>query len=135
MINELNGSKALGPHGIPISLLKLAKPVIASELSEIYNFSFTSGIFPEELKLSGVIPLYKNESIHLLSNYRPISLLSPFSKMLEKLMSKRLLSYLNKKDIIYKYQFGFRKNHSTTLALIEIVDISLNAMDKGLYTC
>jgi hypothetical protein len=50
------------PHGIPISLLKLAKPVIASELSEIYNFSFTSGIFPEELKLSRVIPLYKNES-------------------------------------------------------------------------
>ena len=50
MINELNASKALGPHGIPISLLKLAKPVIASELSEIYNFSFTSGIFPEELK-------------------------------------------------------------------------------------
>jgi hypothetical protein len=161
MINELNASKALGPHGI------LTKPVITSELSEIYNFSFTSGIFPEELKLSRVIPLYKNESIftcyklqtyfftltflknvrkinvptpidesiHLLSNYRPISLLSPFSKMLEKLMYKRLLSYLNKKDIIYKYQFGFWKNHSTTLALIEIIDNILNAMDKGIYTC
>ncbi len=135
MINELNASKALGPHGIPISLLKLAKPVIASELSEIYNFSFTSGIFPEELKLSRVIPLYKSESIHLLSNYRPISLLSPFSKILEKLMDKCLLSYLNKKDILYKYQFGFWKNHSTTLALIEIIDSILNAMDKGLYTC
>ena len=50
-------------------------------------------------------------------------------------MYKRLLSYLNKKDIIYKYQFGFWKNHSTTLALIEIIDNILNAMDKGLYTC
>ena len=45
------------------------------------------------------------------------------------------LSYLNKNDIIYKYQFGFRKNHSTTLALIEIIDNILNAMDKGIYTC
>ncbi len=84
MINELNALKALSPHGIPISLLKLAKPVIASELSEIYNCSFTSGIFPEELQLSRVIPLYKSESIHLLSNYRPISSLSPFSKILTK---------------------------------------------------
>ena len=93
MIND--APKALDPHGIPISLLKLARPVIASELSEIYmyNFSFTSGIFPEELKLSRVIPLYKSESIHLYSSYRPISLLSPFSKILEKLMYKRLLSY------------------------------------------
>ena len=55
--------------------------------------------------------------------------------MLEKLMCKRLLSYLNKKDIVYKYQFGFRKNHSTKLALIEIIDNIFNAMDKGLYTC
>ena len=50
-------------------------------------------------------------------------------------MYKRLLSYLNKKDILYKYQFGFRKNHSTTLALIEIIDSIFNAMDKRLYTC
>jgi hypothetical protein len=86
MINELNASKALGSHGIPISLLKLAKPVIASKLSEIYNFSFISGIFPEELKLSRVIPLYKNESIHLhtyfftltfLKNVRKINVQTP----------------------------------------------------------
>jgi len=132
LICELDSSKALGPYGIPISLIKLAKPYISSPLSSIYNLSFTSGVFPEALKLSRVIPLYKNESVNLISNCRPISLLSLFSKMLEKLMYKRLLSYFNKQDFLYKYQFGFRKNHSTTLALIEIIDNLLNALDKGL---
>ena len=131
----MDSSKALGPFGIPISLLKLANSHISQPLSHIYNLSFLSGVFPDELKLSRIIPLYKNDSVHDLSNYRPISLLSPFSKILEKLMYKRLLSYLNKNNVLYKYQFGFRKQHSTSLALIEIIDNLLNAVDKGLYTC
>lgn len=135
MILKLDVSKASGPYDVPIHLIKLAGKYISKPLSLIYNLSFLSGIFPNYLKLSRIIPLYKSDSPHELSNYRPISLLSPFSKILEKLMYKRLLSFINKHNILYKYQFGFRKSHSTTLALIEITDNLLTAIDNGLYTC
>ena len=67
-------------------------------------------------------------------NYRPISLLSIINKLLEKLMYARLISFINKHKVLYKYQFGFRKNHSTTLALIEITDNILKDLEEGKHT-
>ena len=135
LICSLDSSKASGPSGIPLSLIKIAASHICSPLSYIFNESLSSGTFPDALKLSKIIPLYKGGASYDLSNYRPISLLSPFSKILEKLMYKRLLTFLDLNDTLFKYQFGFRKKHSTSLALIEIIDHMLNALDKGLYVC
>ena len=135
LITKLDTSKANGPYDIPIYLIKLAKENISKPITTIFNNSFATGIFPQYLKLSRIIPLYKGDSSYMVSNYRPISLLSPFSKILEKLACSRLLDYFNKKDLFYKYQFGFRKNYSTTLALIEITDNFLKSIDNGLYTC
>ena len=66
------------------------------------------------------------------SNYRPISLLSIFDKLLEKLMFNRLISFLERNSILYNYQFGFRKNHSTSLALIDVVDNIYRNLDASL---
>ena len=77
-----------------------------------------SGTFPESTKISKVIPLFKKGDIHDLSNYRPISLLSTFSKILERLMYNRLFTFLHKHSIIFSEQFGFRKCYSTESALL-----------------
>jgi len=69
-----------------------------------------------------VVPVFKSGDATLPSNYRPISLLSVFDKLLEKLMVTRLCRFLEMNNILYDYQFGFRKHHSTTLALIDVVE-------------
>ena len=100
-------------------------------LTHIFNLSLTQGIFPQELKLARVIPLYKNEDKMLINNYRPVSVLPLFSKILERLMFNRLEMFINKHDILYKYQFGFRKGYSTTMSLLILVDKIKSALDNG----
>ena len=78
-----------------------------------------------------VSPLYKAKDPMIFNNYRPISLLSSFSKILEKLMSNRLLNFLDNCDILNKYQFGFRNNHSTYMALVILLKKLHNALHKG----
>ena len=89
------------------------------------------GHIPNELKIAQVSPIYKAKDAMLFSNYRPISLLSIFSKILEKLMYDRLLDFLNKNRILNKYQFGFRNNHSTDMALVILLENLRNALDSG----
>ena len=84
--------------------------------------SFVDGIVPYQLKISKVIPVYKKGNRNSVGNYRPISLLDIFEKILEKLMYKRLYDYLSLNDVLYDYQFGFRKYHSTSLPLIDVMD-------------
>ena len=84
--------------------------------------SFSTGTFPSTLKTANVIPIYKNEDHTLCNNYRPILLLSNISKIIEKLVHMWLTKFLNKYVILYEKQFGFRNNHSTTHALLEITE-------------
>ena len=84
--------------------------------------SFSSGIFSDMLKVAKVLPLHKGGSSQDLNNFRPISLLSIFDKIIEKLMHKRLYDFLEHHDILFENQFGFRKNNSTIHALIEIIE-------------
>ena len=91
-------------------------------LTCLINRSFKDGIFPNELKLARVVPIFKCGDSTAPSNYRPISILSFFSKIFEKLLYKCLLNFLDANDIIYKYQFGFRERHSTQLAIISLVE-------------
>ena len=89
-IAKLQTGKAVGPSSIPISVLKILKSELAGPLQAIFNTSFLTGIVPEKFKLAIVIPVFKKGSQTNLSNYRPISLLSVFNKLLEKLMFNRL---------------------------------------------
>ena len=101
----------------------------------IYNQSIEIGIVPNILKVSQVTPVYKNGDVTYPGNYRPISTLSPFSKVFERLIYNQLNSFLEKHDIMYKYQFGFRKGYSTEQAILELTDTLKKAMDKKLLTC
>ena len=85
--------------------------------------------------MAKVIPIFKKGDPTSVNNYRPISILSPINKIFEKIIYSRLINFVDKNQLLYKYQYGFRKNHSTEHALIELVDqIRLN-MDKKKMTC
>ena len=114
-----------------ISIIKYIKDEIIPALVLIFNKSITEGIFPDMLKTAKVIPIFKKGDDFIPGNYRPISLLSVFDKLLEKIIYRRLKSFLDKFKILYKYQFGFRTNHSTSHALIDITEYIYNALDKG----
>ena len=134
IINQLE-SKSAGPQSIPVKLLKLIPDLIITPLCKIISNSFTSGVFPESLKISKVIPIHKEGSTQILNNYRPISLLSVFDKIIEKLMHKRLYSFLTDHNILFQNQFGFRKNNSTTYALIQITEMIKESIDNHKYGC
>ena len=85
--------------------------------------------------MANVIPIYKKDSQLSLSNYRPISLLSIFNKLLEKLIAGRLITFLEKHEFLYKNQFGFRSNYSTDFALLSIIDKIQTAIDQKDYSC
>jgi len=131
LLKGLDKKKASGMDGISPSIVCQVADSIVDPLVHISNLSFEQGVFPSKLKISKVIPLYKKSERSDPSNYRPISLLSIFSKIIEKLMHKRLYSYLTKYNILFDLQFGFRENHSTVLALIEIIDSIRKELDGG----
>jgi hypothetical protein len=85
-------------------------------LVHIFNASLKSGVFPDKIKIAKVRPLYKKGDRHEVCNYRPISILSVFSKILEKLVYNRLISFVTKHTILTDVQNGFRKNKSTETA-------------------
>ena len=125
--------KSTGPNSIPIKLLKLIPDLILVPLCRIINNSFQTGTFPDPLKISKVIPIHKEGPTDDVNNYRPISLLSIFDKIIEKAMHKRLYSFLEQHNILYKNQFGFRKNNSTTYALIDLTEQIKESIDNKKY--
>ena len=104
-------------------------------LTEIINLSFNEGKYPAQLKSANSIPVFKKVDKLDINNYRPISLISNISKIIEKLIHRRLNSFLEQSNIFYPSQFGFRDRHSTSHALIEITDKIMKACDQGLFAC
>ena len=94
-----------------------------------------TGVFRSVVKTGKVVPVFKKDSKLDYSNYRPIFLLSNIEKILEKLMYKRLYTFLNNSSIIYNLQFGFRQQYSTSHALINITEIIRKALDDGNIGC
>ena len=135
IIVNLDSKKSSGPSIIPTKLLKIANPLLCRQISLIINTSFTNGIFPDSVKIANVVPIHKKGSTLDINNYRPISLLSVFSKVFEKCMYQRLNDFLEVNEIIYQNQFGFRKSRSTQHSLIQIVDAINKTIDKGFYGC
>ena len=134
IINKLE-NKSTGPSGIPLRLLSLIPDLIIIPLAHIINLSFSTGEFPNLLKIVKVIPIHKGGSTQDMNNYRPISLLSIFDKIIEKIMHKNLYAFLESNDILFKNQYGFRKNNSTVYALAEITEKIKNSIDNGLFGC
>ena len=124
---------APGHDEITTAILQLALPAIRTSLVHVMNLSLAEGIFPDELKVAKVLPLYKGDNPILFNNCRPVSLLNILSKVFEKVMYTRLVSFFENQKILYNKQFGFRILHSTYMALMLLIDKLTNAIEKGEY--
>ena len=132
-ISRLKSGKAAGHDGIKPDIIKECFESLVDPLTHLYNTSFETGVFPDIWKIAKVIPVFKKGDRSDEDDYRPISLLSCFEKVLERLMCKRMLDFLKKHNILYKLQFGFRENHSTSLALIEALNEIYSKLDEGKF--
>ena len=121
--------------GTPQRCIKLARSYISGVLTIIFNESLLQGIVPDVLKVSKITPVDKGGEVMNPSNFRPISTLSALTQILEKLVYKQLINYIEKHDILFQFQFGFRKGHLTAQAVSEIADNLREAIDNNLYTC
>jgi len=121
-----------GYDGIPTNILKISTPFITSPLTYICNKSLSLGIFSFRLKFSEIIPIHKKGNRIDITNFRPISLLTSFSKILEKVIFARLYQHIDQNNILATEQFGFRNNSSTEKASFKLINEVLLALNNKL---
>ena len=100
----------------------------------IFDLSLKKGVFPDKLKIARVTPIFKSGDKEFVSNYRPISVLSCFSKILERIMYNRLYSFLINNNILYTKLFGFQKEHSTEHAILQLTNQLIQSFDRDEFT-
>ena len=120
--------------GRSFNVIKKCFGELYEPLKYLFNLSIVKGIFPDDLKIAKVTPIYKADNNSNVSNYRPISVLPCFSKMLERIMYNFLQKYLKDQNILYDKQFGFQTGHSTDYAITQLVDQIYEAFEKNEYT-
>lgn len=125
---------APGQDEISALLLKQIVPEILEPITHVFKTSLRNGEVPADLKIAKVIPLYKAGDPCVFTNYRPISILPAFSKILEKLVYKRIVNHLEINNILYAHQYGFRKKYSTYMALLQLVDKITTSLENNEYT-
>ena len=135
VINEMKINKLKGPNSIPTKILEISNQITCKPLTYLINLSFSNGIFPDLLKTSNVIPIFKRGENQDYNNYQPISLISNLSKLMEKIVHPRLYSFLEKNFLLFEQQYGFRNKLSTNHALIDITSKIQTACDKGIFAC
>ncbi|MEL7340328.1 MAG: reverse transcriptase family protein, partial [Bacteroidota bacterium] len=132
LITELDSTKATGPDGIPVVVLKHLNPELSPILAKLFNRCLKEKCFPSVWKTSAVCPVFKNAGEK--SNpaqYRPISLLSVISKLFESVINKRILDHLNRNNLLSDVQYGFRSARSTADVLTVITHRISEAMAMG----
>ena len=130
---SLDINKSPGFDDISFTVLKNCFGALHKPLLHVFNLSIIKGICPDDLKIARVTPVFKGGDDKELGNYRPISVLPCFSKILERIMYNRLYNHLVKNKILYSKQFGFRKGHSTEHAIIHLID-QINNNFENEYT-
>ena len=122
IVNKLKPKTSYGEDGISAKLSSKTIDKIIDPITHIVNLTFETGIFPVELKCAKVIPILKTGDPCLLNNYRPISLLSSFFKILERTMYNKIMKFLDANNILYKHQYGFRAKHSTIHPVLHLLN-------------
>lgn len=130
LIKELDNNKSGGPDNISPKVLKNNSTSFAHLLSKLFNKIVETGEYPDCLKIAKVIPVFKTGNVSDINNYRPISTLSIFNKIFEKLLIRRILDFYNKHNILYRLQYGFRQGCSTLIAITELVDSIIDEVDN-----
>ena len=132
LIEKLDPKKATGLDGINAIFLKITSKVIAKPLCYIYNLSITTNTFPDMWKMAKIIPIHKGGEMNEKDNFRPISILSTLSKLLEKHIHGEIYEFLVKYKFVCREQSGFRWNHSCETSLLHLIDSWADAIDRGL---
>ena len=126
-VPSLKPNKSPRCDSIHVNVIKAIYEELKRPLFYIFDQSLKPGIFPDKLKIAKVFPIYKSGKRYVLSNYRPISVLPCFSKILERIIYNRLYNFLNENEILNDKQFGFRAGHLTEHAILELIDQVSNA--------
>jgi hypothetical protein len=134
IVNNLAPKTSTGFDNISIKLIKPVISHIAAPLSAIFNKSLSCGIFPDLLKIARIIPVFKNGDCGDPKNYRPISVLPSFSKILEQIIYKRLMSFFTKHNVLHASQHGFRPRHNTITAISDALDSITSALNEKLLS-
>ena len=130
IIRSCKNKLSSGCDNISMAIIKHTEGCIAMPLAYICNLSIVNAYVPSGMKIAKVTPIFKSDAPDEFSNYRPISLLPNFSKILEKLIFNRMVDFLDKYNyILYENQYGFRPNYSTEHALIQLSDKIARAID------
>ena len=127
-------NKSPGFDGISFTVLKNCFGALHKPLLHVFNLSTVEGIFPDDIKIARVNPVFKGYDEKDLENYAPISVLPCFSKILERIMYIRLYNHLIKNNILYSKQFGFQKGHSTEYAIIQLINQINNKFENNEFT-
>ena len=131
MLHKLDTKRATGPDGISNRLLRVTAYCIADSVTKLINKSLTLGQFPTEWKKANVVPIYKKGSVHEVSNYRPISLLSCLSKVCERVVATKLRLHIDVNNILSPFQSGYREGYSTQTQLASLVHDICQSVDEG----
>lgn len=131
LLLSLKENKASGPDGISATMLRNTATSIAPALTSLFNQSLSTGIFPKCWKVSNIVPVHKKNSRSSVENYRPISLLSIVSKVLERIVYNRIMKHLVTNDILKNGQYGFRPRRSTQDALLSATGDWHSLLDGG----
>ena len=124
---DVNKSPGFDGTGTSFTVLKNCFGALHKSLLHVFSLSIVKGIFPDDLKITCVTPVFKGGDEKDLGSYRPISVLPCFSKILERIIYNRLYNHLMKNNILYSEQFGFQKGHSTEHAIVQLIDqININ---------
>ena len=134
LINHIKPNVAVGYDNINSKMLKDSKEILAPWLTEIINISYEKNIFPDCMKVANIKPIYKENNKEEISNYRPISILPTISKIFERSSTDQLVKFLEQNDLITKCQHAYRKGHSTTTCLVEIINQLYRNIDEGQLT-
>ena len=133
IIKSLQSKNSMDIEGISTKLIKELAVEISIPLAHIFNISLSTGTFPNKLKESRTVPIFKAGNPELCDNYRPIALLSTLSKILEKMVSVQLVNHLDRNKILYEHQYGFQRNKSTEHNLIHAVNFIGKALNEEKY--
>ena len=130
IVNTLQDKSSFGIDCIPTTIMKHSILHISQVVSSFINCSFRTGTVPNQLKVAKVCPIYKGGANNCFSNYRPISVLPCFSKIFEKAAYNRILSYVNVNNIIINNQYGFRRDHSAYMAILDMCNYITESIDE-----
>lgn len=133
-LNNLDCSKSVGLDDLHPRLLKLSAQLVVISIVRIFNQSIQSGRIPNDFKMANIVPIPKTKTSHELSDFRPISLLSTVSKVLERAVHSQLMEYLYNEELMSDRQSGFRSKHSTSTCLTEMCELLYDNLDKGRFT-